>query len=388
MSIFRKKQKRSSAGTYLCNGSGWEEILCSGYTSLSKNPEIMAGVNKIADLISSMTIHLMGNTANGDVRIRNELSKKIDIYPNPFMTRKTFISVIIRTLMLEGRGNAVVMPKTKDGLLDSLNPIEPSKITYQKRVDAFGYDIQINGKKYNPESLIHFVINPEPENPYVGTGYQTTLQDIADNLKQAQATKKGFMESKWKPSMVIKVDGMVEEFSSQEGRDAILQSYLDCNEAGKPWLIPAEQFDIKEIRPLSLNDIAITDSVKLDKCTVASILGVPAFVLGEGSYNADEWNNFINTRIRPLCKMMEQELTRKLLLNPKWYFRFSSNSLLSYDIETLSKVGNANFKSGILTGNEVREMLGYSPKEGLDKLIMLENYIPLDKIGDQKKLEG
>lgn len=27
-----------------------------------------------------------------------------------------------------------------------------------------------------------------------------------------------------------------------------------------------------------------------------------------------------------------------------------------------------------------------SPREGLDELVMLENYLPTDKLGDQKKL--
>jgi len=33
-------------------------------------------------------------------------------------------------------------------------------------------------------------------------------------------------------------------------------------------------------------------------------------------------------------------------------------------------------------------MFDMSPKDGLDELVILENFIPQDKIGDQKKLGG
>lgn len=386
----KKKKRRAraepKASTFLCSMDAYETLCCTGYTKLSKNPEIMSAVNKIADLISSMTIHLMENTQNGDVRIKNELSKKIDVNPNRYMTRKTFISSIMRCLLLEGDGNAVVQPVYSGNILDDLVIVPPGRFYFTP--EGYGYNISINGKVFSPDEVVHFVINPDPEYSWKGTSYRTTLKDVANNLKQAAETKKGFMESKWKPSVVVKVDGLTDEFSSKIGRKKLLEQYIESAEAGEPWMIPAEQFDIKEVRPLSLNDIAIESSIKLDKKTVAAILDVPSFIVGEGTFNEGEWNNFISTRIRALCNALEQEMTRKLLISPNWYFRFNIRSLYSYDIEKLSRVGDDNYTRGIMSGNEVRDWIGLSPRDGLDELIILENYIPQGMIGEQKKLNG
>lgn len=373
--------------SFLCSTEAYESLCCTGYTRLSQNPEIMAGVNKIADLISGMTIHLMENTPSGDVRIKNELSRKLDINPNRFMTRKTFISGLVRCLLLEGDGNSVVLPTYENGLLGDLFLVSPGDFCLIPD-GKFGYNVQINGVTFSPSEVLHFLINPDPHCPWRGTSYRCTLKDVAHTLKQAAATKKGFMESKWKPSMVVKVDALTDEFANKEGRKKLLESYIESSEAGEPWMIPAEQFEIQEVRPLSLNDIALPESIRLDKKTVAAILDVPAFVVGEGTFNADEWNNFVNTRIKNLCNVIEQVFSKGLLISPNLYYRFSIRSLYTYDIEKLSKVGDDNYTRGIMTGNEVRDWLGLSPKEGLDKLVILENYIPQGMIGDQKKLQG
>lgn len=387
----KKKQKMKTRAepnksvSWFCSPDAFDTLTCQGYTSLAHNPEILTGVNKIAKLIGSMTIHLMQNTADGDIRVRNELSRKIDINPNSNMTRSSFIQWIVNTMYLYGDGNAVVYPQFRRGYLRDLKPI-PSAMTAFIPEGMWDYKVLINGEEYEPDEVLHFVLNPGNYYPWKGQGLQVALKDVANNLKQAAATEKGFMQSKWKPSIIVKVDALTEEFASPEGRSRLLAEYIDTSEVGEPWMIPAEQFSVEQIKPLSLSDLALSDMVTLDKKTVASILGVPPFVLGVDEFKREEWNNFINSTIMPIAKMIEQELTKKLLYSPEYYFRFNPRSLYNYELRDMAAIADDQYVRGIMTRDEVRDWIGLPPASEEDDLIILENYIPVGMIGDQKKL--
>ena len=370
-------------------GSSFDDLCCSEYTSLDKCPEIIAGVQKIANLIGSMTIKLMQNTADGDVRIKNELSKKIDITPMPNMTRANWMTFIVMNLLLYGKGNSIVLPHTWEGMLQSLEPISADRVTFMQRgTSRRYYDVYIDGIRRDPENLIHLVYNPDKFLPWKGSGIDVSLRDLAKNLKQARQTENDFMGSKWKPSIIVKVDANIEKFNTKEGRRKILEDFVSSSEAGEPWLIPGEQFQVEQVRPLTLEDLAINDTVNLDRKLVASILGVPPYLLGAGDFNRNEWNAFIQSTIGPLASNIMQEFTKKLIINESWYLEFNTISLMNYDIQSIYTVFGGLRTQGVVTGNEVRNRLGLSPKEGLNELVMLENYIPADRLGDQKKLSG
>jgi HK97 family phage portal protein len=183
----------------------------------------------------------------------------------------------------------------------------------------------------------------------------------------------------------VKVDALTEEFSSPEGRQKLLDSYVKPARNGEPWLIPAEQFQVEQVRPLSLADLAIKDTVELDKRTVAAVVGVPAFLLGVGKFDRDEWNNFIQTKVKSIALSVQQEMTRCLLINPKWYFAFNVRSLMSYDLRSMSDILLAGADRGYVNGDERRDAMYMAPA-GLKEYKILENYIPADMSGQQKKL--
>ena len=382
-----KKRREKDVVSWLCSPEAYDTLTCAGYTSLAQNPEIISAVDRIAKLIGSMTIYLMENQEAGDVRVQNELSRKIDIEPSKNMTRSTFVQWIVRAMYLEGEGNAIVLPVFRRGYLEDLRPQPPGIVSFTYK-SYWDYRVIAGGAEYGPDEVLHFVLNPDSTYPWKGEGYKVALADVAGNLKQAAATEKGFMESKWKPSIIVKADANIDEFSDPQARRRLLEEYIETNRAGEPWIIPGEQFAVEQIKPLTLSDLALSDMVQLDKRTVAAILGVPPFVLGVGDFNREAWNNFISSTIMPIAQLIQQELTKKLLYAPGWYFRFNVRSLYNYSLDETINAGSAMVDRMAMTRNEWRDWIGLSPREGMSELLALENYIPVDRLGDQKKLNG
>lgn len=386
----RADQARAAAATGTASGValwlGQDEICVPGYVRLSDCPEIQAGCRRIAELIASQTIYIRENTKDGDVRIINELSRMIDITPNRNMTRMQWMTGIVMTLLLYGRGNAIVVPHTHEGVLQSLEPIAASRVELLPVGNSYrDYRVLIDGVAKDPEELMHFVFNPDPVYLWRGRGVEVSLREVAANLAQAQATENAFMRSEWKPSVIVKVDALDENFKSAAGREKLRREYLHPPEPGAPWIIPAEAFDVQQAKPLTLQDLAIRDTVELDKRTVASVLGVPAWLLGVGEFHRDEWNNFVQTTVKSIALTVQQEMTRALIISPKWYIELNYWSLLDYDLKAVSDIMLAGADRGYVCGDEWRNRMHMSPA-GLKDFKILENYIPYDMSGKQKKL--
>lgn len=388
---FLKKREKKTEIRYV-TPTQMEDLLFfnNSYIPLNKHPDVLIAVDKIADLVSNMTIQLMENTGNGDVRIKNKLARKIDIEPYRYMTRKNWIYKIVKDLLLDGDGNSVVHVGTIQDteLIGELMPLNMRSVRFVDNPNDDGYQIEYGSVTLSPDEVIHFAMNPNPIRPHIGTGYRITLRDIADNLTQATKTKKSFMRNKNIPSLVVSVNGDTEELTTEEGKTAIKNSYLSSAQAGDPWIIPAEMMKIDQVKPLTLKDIAINESVEIDKKTIAGLIGVPAFFLGVDKFDKEEYNNFVNTRILSISLIISQTLTRDLITSENKYFRLNPRSLYSYNITELVSAGTQMVQIAALRRNELRDWVGMPPDEDMNEIIVLENYLPQKDLGNQKKLKG
>lgn len=381
------RQRDAPRAVGIVTQTDWDLLFAGGYVPLYSCPEVAMCVDAIADLVSNMTLRLMRNTDTGDVRVVNGLSRAIDIVPNAYQNRKAFVYNIVSTLLTVGNGNCVVVPRfDADGNLLSLMPARPSSVMFDDLPDG-GYKIRVGQTVYSPDEILHFAINPDPERPWIGRGRSVSLSSIVDCINQANATKTALQKSPV-PSIVMKVDGLTEDLSTRDGRQKMIDRFVDSNDRGVPWIIPAETMELQQIKPLTVSDLAIKENLELDIKRIAGIFRVPAFMVGVGDFNRDEYDNFITTTVMSIAQVIEQELTRKLLYSPDYHITFNPRSLHSYSITELVSAGKELVDRMAMRRNEWRDWLGLSPDEDMEELLALENYIPADRLGDQKKLKG
>ena len=385
MAIFNRKrdaqQRSSNVGVAYLSLDSPGIVSGYGYHRLVDAPEVASAIWIIADLISSMPIHLMEKQENGDKRIRDALSRKIDIDPWSLGTRQIWVHWIVETMLNDGE--AVVIPQTAGMMISDLTPAPDA--TLHRPANSTTYYALYKGHQLEAGNILHFRLRPDPLQPWRGIGPQVQLDQVIKSIITTAETKTAYMSSEYKPPIVISVNAD-SPLSDEKERNNFIKKYLKRTDKTTPLIVPADLMTVSQLKPLSLTDLAIKDGVELDKKTVASIFGIPGFLLGVGSFNKEEYNTFISRTLLPICRGIEQELTKKLLFSEERYFRFNARSLYSYSLQELSQIALNMRNAGLMTGNEGRNWLDLPPMDGLDELVMLENYLPADRLGDQKKL--
>lgn len=384
MGLFSKRsaEPKSALAYYLCS----DGCLPSGYTRLMDSPEIAGCIDRMCEIVSSATLRLMENTKQGDKRVKDALSRFVDISPwEPMGTRTNWVSWIVATMIGPGDGNACCLPHYEHSgskiLLSGLEPMPGASLIRDERTV---YKVIWQGREYDPDEIVHFRLFADTQEPWRGRGYKVQAARIAASLKQTGELKDNLSSPAYKPPLIVAVSSDA-DLGTPAKRDSFRKEFLESTDAGKPWIIQSDLMNVTQAKPLTLNDLAIKDTVELDKRTAAAIFGMPPFLVGIGGFNQAEYNNFVRRVIIHICNVIEQELTAKLLISTERYFKFNRRHLYAYDIKDLISIELPMADRGYINGDEVREHAMLDPA-GLTEYHALENYIPYDLLGAQNKL--
>lgn len=336
-------------------------------------------VNCISDSVAQLPLEIFRINAKGYKKKdrRHSLSRVLNQRPNNRMTRYSFITLLIQSMLLKGNGYAYIK-RDESGRIEQLvfipaeyvTIIEPTTI-----VEPVKYQIRGVREKIPAGDMIH-ILNQTID----GVVGVSTLEYARHSLGLSQDSERhaaNFFGSGCAVGGILTASkhlteeqqhqikhSWVQAFSSRDGETngvAVLGADLKY----QPVTINARDSQLLETRQFNVIDI----------CRFFGVSPVKAFDLTKSSYSTVEATNigFLTDTISPLLEKIELELETKLFPGEDVDVRFDVSQLLRADKQSMAQYYSTMFQNGFMNINEIRRELDLPPVDGGD-----QNYVQVN----------
>lgn len=361
----RSKSIRSEPLNYMI----YNDFGNSGYYPI----EFERAVETIGGLLGALTLQVWQSKGNTKERLKNAKSYWLDIEPVRGATRLEWTKKVVRTMY--ERGVCFVSVET-DSAGNQLKILDDALVQTDGTVRCYKQNVV-----YKATDLLRFSVGTKPA--------LEALKQTNDNLRMAAALKARFLKNSFIPKMVVKVDVDMSALTDEnDKRLKVLQNVIArSSESGQPIVFEQGFAEIQELKGRTYDELGLDVALKDEQLKVAAFFGLPAFLVGAGSFDREEYNLFIKTTFMTLVRMFEQQLSR-VFASKDVYVKYNTERLLSIDLSEQMSFVSECLAQGIMTPNEARQKLGLTPStaKGMNDFRILENYVPVSQLGDQAKL--
>ncbi|HFI0426828.1 TPA: phage portal protein [Streptococcus suis] len=360
-------------------------------------------IDKIANALSlaNYETYNKGKIQKGDIWYR------FNYEPNQNQTQNEFLAALISQMVKNSDGALVLMHNGEFILAESFEidkkAFRPN--TYKHITVAGG--LQLNAV-YQEEDVLHFTMNDSKVKGYLDdlySEYGKLIGGAIRNYNRGNALKLG-----------LNIGTL---FDQQYGR-SVVEVDDDGNETTEADLIIDEMYEKRFAAVLSDEDsitpleegleisslVQTSANTKSGAVTTRDISDVimdvvhyaaDAFSIPRGIMKGDVADaeairdNFVNFGVRPWADAIETEINRKLYrqkhLAVGSKFKIQTNTILVYSAEKFASAGEALFRIGALSTNELRDKLGEEPidEPWANQYFVSLNYARADGSGDNQK---
>ena len=355
-----------------------------GYDAMSQSP-FFAAVNLISSGVAQMSWE---TKTRGDNEVPdNFYTKHLFDYTNvsQFMTVKN----LIKDAIIYGNGFCFIH-RDKKGNPQSIEylPNGECSIIYNQATRVLLYQVpRISNKLVEPVNIIHVVLHSN--NGINGR----SLLSFADNTIKLNAYADKSANEYFSNGM--RVLGILSTDSprlSKDQRESIRAAWNESQAGGGGSSIAVLEAGMK-YSPISSNskDAQLLETRLFNVQEVARWFNMSPVLLGDlskTSYNSLEQaqQQFVLNTLSPYITLLEEELNRKLINasdKDKFYIDVREEDIIKSDKQSQVSYLTTLCEKGILTVNEVRQQLGYSPVEGGDELKALYTDVQQNTVGNK-----
>ncbi len=359
-------------------------------SQLLANSTVNACIRVISNAVAVLPLNIYQKTSAGRQQELNySLAKLLKKNPNPIDTPFSFKQTLMFNLLL--CGNAFIfVERNSDFTPKALYNLDPEnvKIKINDKNELY-YVYHVNGKdyKYNSDCVLH--IPALRANGYRGIsplGYSTHAAKLGLVLDEfTNENFDGGIHSK----LLITVPQEEKNWKTEDSQklsERIMSAYGGKDNASKPFIL-SHGLDAKPLELAKNRDSQLVENRQYSSDEVAKLFGVPRFMLGSENSkftNMEQANtNFLQNTLTPWLVLI-QEYFDRLLFYPydkDFYCEFNTDAMLRADYSTRWTNHRENFKSGLLTLNQIldKENMPRVEESYGDEHFGLENYKPLSQ---------
>jgi len=367
------KEVPTDACTLANEGIGLLQKLLNlkGYGALSQSP-FFAAINLISSSVGQMHWEVKCKNQDEDVPPFFYADK---VFDDCLLTQFMLVKNLIKDVLLYGNGFAYIHRDNK-GVPIALEylPFGECNIVYNKAGNTLFYQVpKLTKSLVEPINIIHVVMHSAN-----GIEGKSILSFATNTVKLAGNAEKAASDFFGGGMTVHGILSTETPRLTKEQRESIRSAWSESQVgAGTGIAVLESGMKYQQISSNS-KDAQLLETRLFNIQEVARWFNISPVLLGDlskTSYNNLEQAQlqFVTNTLAPYVLMLEQEINRKLILSKdksKYYIDIIEEDIIKQDKQSQVNYLSTLVDKGIITRNEARKQLGYSPVEGADELMI------------------
>jgi len=360
-------------------------------TSSMRQATVWACVRILSEIIAQLPVSVQRKEDGQWIEAEDHDALELLAQPNDWMSQHDLMSHLVFWSELVGDSYFFKNSNSR-GKVTRLLPIRGDECTPDMKADwNLLYECSsgdgINGE-FGPDKIFH--LRNFSNNGYKGLSTIGNMREgigLALKLEEhgAKQFSKGLISSHW-----IEAPLGMDEASKLAIKNA-LRSYEGGEDSGKTMLLSGGM-KLNEMGGMTAADAQYLESRRFQKQDIASIFGVPLFLLND-TEKSTTWGtgleqlsrSFVRFSLNPRLNRLSQTLNRELTPKGealKTRFVFDTDNFTLGEFKERMDGYRSGIESGVLNPNECRDIEGRSPREGGD-----EFRIPMNTAQEGKQNE-
>jgi HK97 family phage portal protein len=350
---------------------------------------VLACVNIISRNVAMMPCKIFTYVASGGKKVvpHHPIYDLLLSRPNPRHTAFEWFQIMQGWYELRGNAYSEIVPG-KRGAVDQLLPMHPDRVKVEKLSNGrlrYVYDDPLTSRTRNLVEEEVFHLRNWSDDGAVGQSTIAMAKDVFGVGLAQQDYSARFLKNDATSRLVLTGTNLKNKQDQELLRESWQSAQTGANRH-KTAILPVG-VDVKTIS-VSPKDALLLDSRKFSRIEICSIFGVPPHLIGEtektATYASVEQFNimFAVQCILPRLVNWEQTIQRDLILDDRYFAKFSMAALMRGDNATRANFYMAGFNNGWFNQDDIREMEDLNPTDspGAQTYFRSANIVPLEQV--------